>query len=115
MFPHDGGLLLVEWPRLIEDITRHTNFADVVQECPVLEEPQRLGLETQSLANRARQRGSRSGVHLSVAVLRVQRDSESLDGGQVTSFKLQAAPFGELILATQCLADEGGDEGTDRH
>ena len=90
MFPHDGGLLVIQRPGLVENVSGNADLPDIVQQRAVLEEAQGFLLQSEALAHRPCQGGSLSGVRLGVAILRVQ-------------------------CRRQRLAPEGRDVGTDHH
>ena len=97
MFPHDGGLLVIDRARLVENVAGNADLSNVVQQGTVLKEAQRFLLQSEALAHRPCQGGGLPGVRLGVAILRVQRRRQCLDGEPLTA------------------GEAGRDVGTDHH
>src|SRR5205809_6637805 len=98
MFPHDGGLLLIERARLVENVAGNAELSNVVQQGAVLKEAQGFLLQSEALAHRPCQGGGLPGVRRAAATLRVQRRRQSREGGEVTSRQHAATPFRKPIL-----------------
>src|SRR6202022_2499092 len=56
VFPHDGRFLLIQRSRFVEDVPGDADLADIAQQGAILQEAQRLVLETEPPADGPRQR-----------------------------------------------------------
>ena len=77
MLPHDRELVVRQRTGLLEDLVRHTQLADVMEQAAEREVAQSLGREPELVADLDRSEGDAAGVLFRVRVLLGQGDEQS--------------------------------------
>src|ERR1700693_3148361 len=72
MLSHDGRFLVIEGPRLVQDVSGHADLPDVVKQRAVLQKTQGLRLQPEAAPARLGERRGLPRVRLRVAVLGVE-------------------------------------------